>query len=594
MTHAEPQTVVSAQTPVTMARAIIGGFDDYRGKFEQISAGARGRFERADWRGMQQACTERVDLYDLAVSLTTAQVRTLVGEAIKAAPLWEAAKGEYSRMVYHRTDGELAETFFNSIYCRTHRHKDIDDNKVFVRSALPADWEPPETGICRRYALNGSLPRLIAQILDDYAFSIPFENKRRDVRNLVRYIKDHPVDGILMGRGAHLEIVKSVFYRNKGAYVVGRAISRDGGRCVPFVMPILNNGAGGVFVDTLILDPDDVSVIFSFTRSYFMVEAPIPFEYVRFLQSLLPHKKAYEMYTSLGFYKHGKTVFYRDFLAHMEQSDDLFVIAPGVKGMVMTVFTLPSLEVVFKIIKDRFHPAKEITRETVKEKYRLVKRHDKAGRMADTQEFSHFVFERRRFSAELLDELLRVAGQSVRVEGDKVIVKHLWSERRMIPLNIYIDNASEHELRSVISEYGNAIRQLAAANIFPGDMLFKNFGVTRHGRVVFYDYDEICYLSECNFRRIPPPRYPEDELSAEPWYSIAPNDVFPEEFSIFLTGRRRGEVSRIFRELHSEIFDAGYWQGLQQAINHGEVVDVFPYRRKKRFDRGALAQPGEE
>ncbi|MCW8885979.1 MAG: bifunctional isocitrate dehydrogenase kinase/phosphatase [Motiliproteus sp.] len=569
----------------SIAKTINDGFDGYRGKFEQISAGAQQRFESADWLGMQQACTDRVDLYDLSVSLITAAVRAIAADLAEDVPTWQEAKRAYTKLIMERTDGELAETFFNSIYCRTFKHKAIDDSKIFVRTRLPADWEPPETGITNHYPLEGNLAKLISRILNDYAFNIPYENKRRDVSNIIRNLRENPHRVLTMNTGARLEIIKSVFYRNKGAYIVGKAVSGDGKVITPFVLPILNNEQGSAYVDTLILDPDDVSVIFSFTRSYFMVEAPIPFEYVRFLHKLLPGKKIYEVYSSFGFYKHGKTMFYRDFLQHMENTYDKFIIAPGVKGMVMTVFTLPSLDCVFKVIKDRFHPTKDMTRETVKEKYRLVKRHDKAGRMADTQEFSNYSFERSRFSDELLQELLEVAAESVEVTDDKVIVKHLWVERRMIPLNIFIDNADESELRGAISEYGNAIRQLAAANIFPGDMLFKNFGVTRHKRVVFYDYDEICYLTECNFRRIPEAQTPEQEMASEPWYSISPEDVFPEEFAIFLTGRRRREVAKIFNELHFDIFDADYWKELQSTINRGEVMDVFPYRRKKRFCR---------
>ncbi|WP_210396437.1 bifunctional isocitrate dehydrogenase kinase/phosphatase [Motiliproteus sediminis] len=574
-----------AQRADAIAQTIVRGFDHYRARFEQLSAGARQRFERADWHGMQSATTERVDLYDQSVGQTVEQCHAAVGSALSSDQVWKRAKRAYVALIVERPHGELAETYFNSIYCRTFAHQAIDEEKIFIRSELPPNWSPPATGILNRYPLRGSLPRLIGKILDDYAFCIPYENRRRDIRNLVRYIKEHPVDGVRVGGDAVLEIIKSVFYRNKGAYLVGRVVGADGKRGMPFVMPVLNNERGGVYVDTLILNPDEVSIIFSFTRSYFMVEAPVPFEYVRFLQQLMPGKQLYELYSSLGFYKHGKTVFYRDFLDHMAASSDQFVVAPGIKGMVMAVFTLPSLDVVFKIIKDRFHPTKEVDRDTVLAKYRLVKRHDKAGRMADTQEFSNFVFERDRFSDELLAELLQVAPSSVSVEGDKVRVRHLWTERRMIPLNLYIDDADEARLNDAIDEYGNAIRQLAAANIFPGDMLFKNFGVTRHGRVVFYDYDEILYLTECNFRRVPPPRYPEDELASEPWYSVAPNDVFPEEFAAYLASR--ADVRRVFMQRHREIFDPAYWQGLQEAIIAGEVVDVFPYRRRKRFDRGA-------
>jgi len=245
---------------------------------------------------------------------------------------------------------------------------------------------------------------------------------------------------------------------------------------------------------------------------------------------------------------------------------------------VMSVFTLPGFTTVFKVIKDRFSPTKMVDHATVIEKYRLVKSVDRVGRMADTQEFADFRFPKAKFEPECLAELLEVAPSTVEVQGDSVLVRHCWTERRMTPLNIYLETASEQQRREVLDDYGLAIKQLAAANIFPGDMLLKNFGVTRHGRVVFYDYDEICFLSEVNFRHIPPPRYPEDELASEPWYSVGPNDVFPEEFPRFLFTDAR--LRQLFAQLHGELYDADYWKGLQQAILAGKVIDVFPYRRR--------------
>jgi isocitrate dehydrogenase kinase/phosphatase len=198
--------------------------------------------------------------------------------------------------------------------------------------------------------------------------------------------------------------------------------------------------------------------------------------------------------------------------------------------------------------------------------------------MADTQEFADFRFPVARFEPQCLEELLDVAPSTVVLEDDTVLIRHCWTERRMTPLNLYLENASEAQVHEALEDYGLAIKQLAAANIFPGDMLLKNFGVTRHGRVVFYDYDEICFLTEANFRRIPEPRTPEDEMASEPWYSIGPLDVFPEEFPPFLfadLGQRR-----LFNSLHGELYDADYWKGVQEAIRAGKVIDVFPYRRK--------------
>ena len=319
------------------------------------------------------------------------------------------------------------------------------------------------------------------------------------------------------------------------------------------VLPILVDDDGKLYVDTLICDEDELSVVFSYTRSYFMVDAPYPYALVDYLNALLPGKKRSELYAAIGMHKHGKTEFYRGFLTHLARSKDQFMIAPGVKGMVMTVFTLPSYQTVFKIIKDQFAPQKDITREQVKEKYYVVKTHDRVGRMADTQEFIRFALPRARFSPELIEELKAVAASSITLNDDLVIIEHLYTERLMTPLNLYLETANDEQMREVLDEYGNAIKQLAAANIFPGDMLLKNFGVTRHGRVVFYDYDEICYLTDVNFRALPTPHNSDEEFSAETWYSVGPRDVFPEEFRRFLFGRPG--IKRLFTQMHGELFD---------------------------------------
>jgi isocitrate dehydrogenase kinase/phosphatase len=450
---------------------------------------------------------------------------------------------------------------------------------MFLFSSSAAAPKELAQDMYKEYNTSKGVVGMVSDILDDYAFDVPYANKRLDVINLVGIIKENTDFRMAMTDQTRVQILKSVFYRNKGAYLVGQLVNPSHSQ--PFVIPLLNDEKQGIYTDTLITDSDDVSIIFSFTRSYFMVEAPVPAEFVGFLQHILPAKPLAEIYTNIGFFKHGKSVFMRDYLQHMDNSTDQFIIAPGIKGMVMTVFTLPSLDIVFKIIKDKFAPPKAMTKAVVKEKYHLVKVHDRVGRMADTQEFKHFAFDKGRFSQELIDELLTVAPSMIKMVGNYVVIEQLYVERRMTPLNIYIDTASDAQLYDVIDEYGNAIKQLAAANIFPGDMLFKNFGVTRHGRVVFYDYDEICYLTECNFRKIPEAMYPEQELASEPWYSVGPYDVFPEEFHVFLAGRPR--IAKTFRQIHSDIFDADYWKSLQADIVDGQVKDVFPYRRKKRF-----------
>ncbi len=566
-----------------IAHIILQGFLEYFAEFRKITSNAKQRFINAEWRACQQASKDRLNMYLDRVLAVQAQVEQDCGPRTRDRQVWAHAKSAYSELIENFSNYEIAETFFNSIYCKFFDHKHISNEYLFV---LPTENRPQRSkeldqSIFNTYHSGGNIKQVLHDILDDFDLDQPFENKERDIDRMRTLILKELPASIIRNLDAHTVVHKSVFYRGKTAYLIGKVVCQE--VTIPFVVPILLNDKREIFVDTLIFDPNQLSIIFSFTRAYFKVDAPVPFEIVRFLHDLMPLKTASELYNSIGFNRHGKTKFYREFIAHMEHSEDKFVTAEGIKGMVMSVFTLPSYDIVFKVIKDKFTPPKEVTRQVVKEKYLLVSRHDRAGRMADTQEYANFLFPKDRFSDECLNELLEVAPSTVEIQGDNVLIKHLYTERRMIPLNIYLETANEHEIKAAIYEYGKAIKELAAANIFPGDMLFKNFGVTRHKRVVFYDYDEIMPLTECNFRVIPPAVTPEQEMASEPWYSVAVNDVFPEEFRIFLLGRP--EIRKVFEENHSEIFEASYWQGLQQAILNGEVLDVLPYPESIRFKR---------
>ncbi|MES2819990.1 MAG: bifunctional isocitrate dehydrogenase kinase/phosphatase [Pseudomonadota bacterium] len=562
-----------------IARLILDGFDDYREHFRQITDGARGRFEQAQWQEAQQASAARINLYEEKVSEVGQRLRqTYSDELLLDIGQWPLVKSAYINLIDLRFDDELAETWFNSIFCGLFSHDCISDGSMFVHTTRPSLRSQERAAQTRSYIPQVNLSGMLAQVFEDYRFDVPYEDLPRDLNRLEGQLRENLPDWVCKDPSLCLELFSSVLYRNKGAYLVGRIYTRD--EQWPLVIPLLHREGLGIQVDALITDESEVSIIFSFTRSYFMVDVAIPAEFVGFLKRILPGKNIAELYTSIGFYKHGKSEFYRSLINHLATTDDRFIMAPGVRGMVMSVFTLPGFNTVFKIIKDRFSPSKNVDRNTVIEKYRMVKSVDRVGRMADTQEFADFRFPLSKFEPECLAELLEVAAATVEVHGDIVLIRHCWTERRMIPLNMYVESATEGQVREALEDYGLAIKQLAAANIFPGDMLLKNFGVTRHGRVVFYDYDEICLLTEANFRKIPPPRYEEDEMASEPWYSVAPLDVFPEEFPTFLFADVR--LRRLFNELHGDLYQAEYWQSLQTAIRAGKVIDVFPYRRKEK------------
>ncbi|MCG6898153.1 MAG: bifunctional isocitrate dehydrogenase kinase/phosphatase [Thiocapsa sp.] len=568
-----------------IAEAILDGFERHYRLFREITDGARARFEEADWPAVQSAARERISFFDTRVGETVALLRRELHLRDPSDILWRRVKIEYLRLLPLHHQPELAETYYNSVFCRLFDRRYYNNSYIFVWPMLSTEHLEAEIPIFRPYyPARDGFARVIAGILGGMGFQRPFRDQRRDIRCLMRAIRDRFPRNRAVHQNFQLAVLSEPFYRNKAAYIIGKAI--NGADQIPFVIPILNNegergAGGGLYVDTLLSGEDEISDVFSFSRAYFMVDTEVPAAVIDFLRPLMPRKGKAELYTAIGLQKFGKAEFYRDFLKHLRYSADDFVVAPGIRGMVMCVFTLPSFPFVFKVIKDRFPPPKEMTRETVKEKYQLVKFHDRVGRMADSWEYSLVAFPRHRFSPALLEMLEHDCAESLEVEEGQLIIKHLYIERRMSPLNLYLRTADDEDLRHAIGEYGDAIKQLAAANIFPGDFLFKNFGVTRQGRVVFYDYDELCYLTECHFREIPPAPYPEMELADEAWYSAGPNDVFPEEFETFLLTDTR--IRALFWELHSELLDPAWWRARQDHIRSGHLEDVFPYPRERRF-----------
>ncbi|URE79176.1 bifunctional isocitrate dehydrogenase kinase/phosphatase [Providencia stuartii] len=571
---------MTLSTEQIIAQTILQGFDAQYGRFLEITSGAQERFERADWHAIQDAMKQRIQLYDHHVGLVVAQLQFMGLVQSLTPEMLSSIKRVYTTLLPNYPRFEIAESFFNSVYCRLFKHRELTQENLFIFTSQPArrfsDLPRP---LDRQYLVNGSLFTVLQEILS----ALPLRLRWRSLNWDVQCIVDSLISRFpnIQDESVSFHIVNELFYRNKAAWLVGKLVIND--EVHPFLLPIHHDADNSLYVDTCLTGFDEASIVFGFARSYFMVYAPFPAALVFWLREILPSKSIAELYMAIGCQKHGKTEYYREYLAFINFSREQFTIAPGVKGMVMLVFTSPSFDRVFKLIKDEFAPQKEVTRARVQECYRLVKEHDRVGRMADTQEFENFIIDKRYISDELMEELRKETPSLIEDLGDKILIRHLYMERQMTPLNIYMDDANEAELRHVIDEYGQAIKQLAAANIFPGDMLFKNFGVTRHGRVVFYDYDEICYMTEVNFRRIPEPMYPEQELSGEPWYSVGEHDVFPEEFALFLC--QDPKIRGYLQERHGNLFTAEYWQSLQNRIRSGHIEDVYAYQEELRFCR---------
>ena len=586
--------LLSSQIAFDIARVILDGFDKHYSLFRQASQAARDHFERMTWKEAQAQARERIAFYDSRVGECVQLLEDEYEEAELTDSVWREVKLHYIGLLMDHRQPELAETFFNSVCCKILHRTYFNNDFIFVRPAVSTEYIEPAHGTPTYrvyYPQRDGMRHALRRMVTNFQLAGEFADLDRDLAQVEERLTSVLAD-MALEPNYQIQVLSSLFYRNKGAYIVGKMI--NGSRDYPFVIPILHKRKGALLLDAVLADVGLITTLFSFTRAYFMVDMEVPSAYVKFVRSMLPNKPRSEIYTILGLQKQGKAAFYRDFLHHLEHSSDHFEVAPGIRGLVMVVFSLPSFPYVFKAIKDSFPPPKETTRELVKEKYLLVKYHDRVGRMADTLEYSNVAFPRNRFSDDLLAELKQVAPSLVEEDGDQVIVRHLYIERRMTTLNIWLTDAEatgdKEKLEHGVREYGNAIKDLVAANIFPGDMLYKNFGVTRQGRVVFYDYDEIEYISDCNFRTIPAPRNEEDEMASEPWYHVAKNDVFPEQFSVFLLGNPR--VRECFMKYHADLLTADYWQQRKDRIKEGQVEDVFPYPQEIRFVNQAPALPG--
>ncbi len=564
-----------------IAKTIRKGFDKHYRIFIEITRGAKQRFENCEWDADRKAAKKRITLYSKRVKEACAKLNQEFDLDTFDEQLWRRVKCEYLVTLYDHKQPELAETFYNSVFTSLFHRRYYNNDNIFVRPGLSTDYlDGDDLTYIGFYPTRHGLTRTVRRILTLNDLSLPFEDLNRDVRNIVNTIKSKMLHKLAFRKHFQIHVLTSLFYRNKAGYIVGMGINGD--IIYPFAIPLLNNGKGAIYVDALVHEPNDIANLFSFARAYFMVDTQTPSAVVKFITRMLPTKSRADIYTAIGLQKQGKSEFYRDFLHHLKHSSDALVLAPGIKGLVMTVFNLPSYPYVFKVINDKFAPPKKTTRERIKSKYQIIKMRDRVGRMADTLEYSYAAFPLDRISHGLMQELEEKCPSSIEVEGDMLIIHHLYIERRLDPLNLYL-NFTDVNGEAAMLDYARAIKDMAAANIFPGDLLLKNFGVTRHGRVIFYDYDEIEFMTDMNFREIPEPMTPEQEMASEPWYSIGDFDAFPEEFAMFITGNPKYK-QLIFKQ-HPELFDVRWWRSVQENIRNRKYLDIYPYSSAIRYAR---------
>ncbi|MEH6729359.1 MAG: bifunctional isocitrate dehydrogenase kinase/phosphatase [Pseudoalteromonas distincta] len=570
-----------------LARSVFAGFEAMFSQFLNITLGAQSRFEQRQYHSVQSAMRERLQVYEREVKNVSEAVRVIAYAELTCPQTWQLAKNIYGDMVQNHENKPIAHTFFNSTFGAIWDDKKIRTVHLFVLKAKYRSEPRSYESLVSRVSLNNGFNNAVKTLITNQVFRVPFSHLELDVATLQSTLMQgakqqcKQVYELINLNDGYIEYANSLFFRNKACYLIGRCIAKNGDN-MPFAIAILNTDEG-LKLDAVMMGADQLSLLFGFARTYFMVDTDKPARYVDYLSVLMPHKQRFELFNAIGFIKHAKTEFYRYKVDTTKNSPANFkyVTAPGTPGMVMLVFTIEGLDYVYKVIKDKFSAPKTATKAQVIDKYNFVKQADRVGRLVDTHEFRYLAFDLSRFSDELLEQMKNQIGSSMVISGKALILKHVYVERKMTPLNLYINQCDNKTLESVMHDYGKAIKELAGANIFPGDMLMKNFGVTRWGRVVFYDFDEICPLTDCNFRDVPQTQNALEELSSNSYFDIAENDIFPSQFKVFFSAN--DIAFNYFNNEHSNLFLATFWQDCQQQVHNGYLPDVYPYKQSWRF-----------
>lgn len=566
-------------TPEDVAKRILGGFNQHYENINSASIQAKEYFEKRQWDLIEKESKLRLNYYDEQVGLYCSELKSELEQKERIPGFWRSVKRYYVHLISEHKQPELAETFFNSVFCHLFERSFYNNQYIFTKPCVSINYIDMDEPVIDSYIVRDSnLEDVFSQILQSYSFAGGFEDLSRDVKRLTEQLYDqfdHIHEELF-----EIQAINSSFIRGKGAYIVANIITGLHSNR-PILIALLNEENRGIFVDSLVTDLRSISSIFSFSRSYFFIDTEYPSAIVEYLRTAIPGKTRADLYSLIGLHKHGKTLLYRHFLKYSKITKEKLIIAPGIKGMVMSVFTFPMFPFVFKMINDRFMPPKTGTRKMVQDKYYFVKNHVRIGRLADTWEFSDVAFPLSDIDDALLEDLKTKAPSNIEIEDDLLIIKHMYIENKMTPLNIYLESATEEQQCHIINDYGLAIDELINSNIFPGDMLTKNFGVTRQNRVVFYDYDEITLMSKPNFRKIPEAKTHEQEMASEPWYYVGDDDVFPEEFRYFMFPSP--SMKAIFNQNYSKLLDADYWTSIQERIDQEGVMDYYPYGQEKRM-----------
>ncbi len=527
-----------------------------------------------------QISKERLGLYSAFIAAHGPRVLAAFPALSNNAAVWDDIERLLLERIADRYEADIIFGFVHSL------RRNIDHG---IWRPVAYSFPPPSkrrvdsmAQVHRRLHVEGRMDaELFKEVLRMPNFAVPFRNLDEDAALVLRKVEQLLGAAFRQTQPIALDVVEAGFFRDRSAFVVGRWVLADGS-FTPLVIALLNS-AEGIYADAVLHDVADIHSLFSSALANLHVTTRLYYQTCVFLFSLMPRRPLGHHYSTIGFNHVGKVVILTEIIDQLRQSGQKLQRSPGMPGTVALGFTCEACSYHLKVIRDRPTTAYKWGAfpgvVAVIDKYRDVHEINRAGSMLDNVMYFNLRLERDLFEPALLDEILQQAAGSVQLDADGVFIRSLIVQLKIVPLPVYIRNATEEQTWAVIRSLGHCIRNNAATNIFNKDLDSRNYGIGRYGRVLLFDYDAVEKLTDVKIRTNTE-REPGEETVPE-WFFEDGVIFLPEEMEYGMQLNNEW-ARRAFRAQNADLLTVDYWEGVQQKLLRGEVPGLRMYPRASK------------
>ena len=563
------------------ARWILAEFDAYYVESRSIPNLAKSAFEQRDPAMSLDLSLRRLSVYSVSAHALARRLRAALPEVAEDETFWTRLEARYLALIEGRYESDLAFAYIHSARRMVYEGMWKPVEYMFLHHREPASERSAAVRIDFPIAPGADLAVLVDRVL-----AVPrFERRWRDRAGDVRRVTER-LQSIFSGgarRPVEIQMTDAGFFRNRGAYIVGRIVFDDSSAS-PLILALLNHDAG-IYVQAVLAGEADAHNLFSSTLANFHVTNSHYHELAAFLHTVMPTRRLGLHYSTIGFNHVGKVAVMHELREELATHREVFITAVGFRGSVAIGFAAPSSDYNLKVIRDvptdQYKWGEFPGIGAVLDKYRRVHEIDRTGSMLDNIIYYNLELDPAWFEADLLAELLRDDGESVSLRDDAVILKHLIVQRRVLPLPVFLQDATPEEAREVIVNLGHCIKNNAAANVFNKDLDARNYGVSRFQKVYLFDYDALEPLTRVKVRSNAGRFDGEDDVPD--WFYEDGVIFLPEEIESGFRIHDRG-MRRLFRDVHGDLLTTGYWERLQHDLDRGQVPSIRLYPEQRKLD----------